>query len=77
MASREDEAIPVDPQRVGRVVSHHPRVQGVGDGGEPHRRPGMPRVRFLHGVHRERADRVHAQLVEREAIAGRRQGRVR
>ena len=71
MPRREDEAVAVGPVRVRRVVPHRARVEHVGERGEAHRRPGVTRVRLLHGVDRERADRVDAQLVERLRVGGR------
>ena len=58
MAGGEDEAVAAGPVRVGRVVAHLLRVEEVGDGGERHRGARMARVRLLHRVHREGADRV-------------------
>ena len=55
--------IAVGPGRVGRVVLHHARVEQVGERRECHRRARVPRLRLLHGVHRQRADRVDGQLV--------------
>ena len=54
----EDEAVAARPVRIGRVVAHHVAVEEVGDGRERHRRAGVPGVRLLHRIHRERANRV-------------------
>jgi hypothetical protein len=39
---REDEAVAGRPVRVGRVVTHHARVEHVGERSQPHRRARMP-----------------------------------
>jgi hypothetical protein len=67
----EHEAVAVRPLGVGRVVAHDPRVERVGDRRECHRRAGVAGVGLLNGVHRERANRVDAQLVERGVGHGR------
>ena len=67
VAGRQHEAVAVEPVGVGRVVLHHPRVEQVGQRSERHRGARMTRVGLLHRVHRERADRVDAQLVELRA----------
>ena len=67
---RQDESVAVPPERVGGVVAHHPREQRVGDRGQAHRRARVSGVRLLDGVDRERADRVHAQLVEPDPVLG-------
>src|ERR671938_621772 len=69
VAGREHEAVAVEPLRVRRVVLHHPGVEEVAERSEPHRRPRVPGVRLLDGVHRERPDRVDAELVERGLLA--------
>jgi hypothetical protein len=58
VAGGEDEAVASGPGRIGRVVTHHVAVEQIGDRRERHRRAGMPGVRLLHRVHRERANRV-------------------
>ncbi len=64
VAGAQHEPVAVGPVRMLRRVAHDARVEHVRDRGERHRRPGVARVRLLHGVHRERADRVDAELVE-------------
>ena len=68
MAVRQHEAVAVGPVRIGRVVAQVPAPQRDGDLGHAHRRARVPGVRLLHGVHRERADRVGHQV----GVAGRR-----
>ncbi len=70
VAGREHEAVAVEPVRVGRVVLHDARVEQIRERGERHGRAGMPRLRLLHGVHRQGADRVDGELVQLRA-AGR------
>jgi hypothetical protein len=64
VAGGQHEAVAVGPGGVARVVAHDPRVERVGDRRERHRRAGMARVRLLDCVHRERPDRVDAELLE-------------
>ena len=70
----EDEAVAARPVGILRVVLHHPRVEQVGDRGQRHRRPGVAGVRLLDGVHRQGADGVHAQLVQRLLVGTHRHG---
>ena len=64
VAGREHEAVAVGPDRVGRVVAQVVLPELVGDRRQRHRRPRVPRVRLLHGVDRERANRVYGELVD-------------
>ena len=52
----QDEAVPVRPCRVERVVAHHPAVEHVGQRGERHRRALVAALGVQGGVHREAAD---------------------
>ena len=63
---REHEAVAVRPDRVVGVEAQEVLPQRVGDRRHRHRRPGMARVRRLHGVHRERADGGDGELVRRK-----------
>ena len=72
MASREHEAIAVDPAGIGRVVAQVLRPQHIGERGERHRRSRVPRVRFLDGVHGEYSDRVDAEVFDGLTRCGRR-----
>ena len=64
----EHEAVAARPVgRLGRVA-HDARVEQVGDRRQRHRRARVARVRLLDGVHRQRADGVDAQLVQRALI---------
>ena len=60
----EHEAVAVRPDRIFRVIAQKLLPQTVGYRSQRHRRPGMPRVRLLHRVHRKRANGVDTQLVE-------------
>ena len=62
--AREDETVAVRPVRVRRVVVHHLGVEEVRERRERHGGAGMPGVRLLDGIHRERADGVDRQLLD-------------
>lgn len=64
MPGRQHEAVAIRPQRLVRVVTQVVLPQVIGDRRERHRRAGVAGIGFLHGVHRQRADRVDAQLIE-------------
>ena len=64
----EHEAVAAGPVRLLRRVPHDARVEQVRDRRQRHRRAGVAGVRLLDGVHGERADRVHAQLVQRPLV---------
>ena len=68
VAAGQHEAVAVGPVGLLGRVLHHPRVEDVRDRRQRHRRPRVAGVRLLDGVHRERADRVHAQLVQRPLV---------
>ncbi len=68
VAGAEHEAVAVGPVGVRRRVVHHARVEHVGERRERHRRARVAGVRLLHGVHRQRADRVDAELIERRRV---------
>jgi hypothetical protein len=61
---REDEAVAVRPVAVGGVVRHDPREEHVRERRQRHRRPGVPRVRALDGVHREPAHHIDGAAFE-------------
>ena len=65
MPARQHEAIAVRPDRILRVVAQRVLPQRVGHRRERHRRARVARVRLLHGVHRERADRVDGEEIDR------------
>ena len=58
VAVRQHEAVAVGPVRIGRVVPQVIAPQHLGDVGHAHRHAGMAGIGLLHGVHRQRADRV-------------------
>ncbi len=64
VAGGEHEPVAVRPVGLGGVVLHDARPQHVREGGERHRRSGMPRVRLLHRVHRQTADHVDSALFQ-------------
>ena len=61
---REHKTIAIDPLRIARIVLEQSCPQRIRHwrGTEWHAR--MPAVGFLHGVHREEANRVDALLIE-------------
>jgi len=66
----QHEPVAVRPVGLGRVVSQDPGEQDVGQGGEGHGRPRMPRVGRSRRVHGDAADDVDATLLERTARNG-------
>ena len=64
VSRREHEAVPVRPDRVGRVEAQKSLPERVRDGGDADRRSRMTRVRCLDRVDAERSDRRDAELVE-------------
>ena len=64
VAAGQHEAITISPLRVRGRVLHDPRVEHVRERRERHRRARMAGVGLLDRIHREGADRVHAELVE-------------
>ena len=58
VAVREDEAVAVDPVRVGGVEPQEVLEQDGGDVGHAHGRAGMPALGLLHGVHGQEADAI-------------------
>ncbi len=47
VAARQDEAVAIGPLRMERVVAHDARPQHVGEGGQRHRRTGVPGVALV------------------------------
>ena len=68
VARREHEAIAVQPLGIRGVVPEMALPQHIGERRQRHRRARMARLRLLHGVHRQRADRVDAELVEADRL---------
>src|SRR2546427_9653999 len=64
MARGEDEAVAVDPQRIGGIEAEELGPKDERHVGGAHRRPRMARLRALHGVDREELDRVDAKLLD-------------
>jgi len=62
---RQHEPIPVGPHRQLRVEPQVVLPQPVGHRGQRHRRAGMPRIGRLHRIHRQRANRIDGQLLNR------------
>jgi hypothetical protein len=64
MSHRQHESVAIRPDRVVRIEAQPSLPKRVGDRRHRHRRPGMSRVRLLHGVHGESANGVDAERVE-------------
>src|SRR6266566_2008420 len=64
VACRQDKAVAVRPQRVGRVVTKELLPQRVSDRSQGHRRTGVARLRFFYRIDSQRADRVDTLFVE-------------
>jgi len=64
MTVGEHEAVAVGPNRILRIKAHDPVPQRVDERRKRHRRAGMSGFGLLHGVDRERANRVDRQLIE-------------
>src|SRR5208283_734267 len=64
VAIREHKAVAVRPMRILRVVAQKLLPEAVGDRSESHGSSRMAGVRFLHGIHGERANCVDTQLIE-------------
>src|SRR5262249_12394415 len=70
VAIREDEAVAQRPRAVARIEVEIPVPEPERRAREPHRRTGMTRVRALHRVGGEEADRVLDALPERGGREG-------
>ncbi|CAM5503593.1 hypothetical protein STENM223S_02424 [Streptomyces tendae] len=64
VAGGQHEAVASDPVRVGGVVPHHLLEEGVGGGGQAHRRTGMAVSDLLYGVGGQDAGGVDGPLVQ-------------
>ncbi len=62
---RQHEAVAIGPDRILRIEAQEMLPQRVDHRRQGHRRPGVAGERLLHGIHRQGADRVDAQLVHR------------
>ena len=64
VAGREHEAVAVRPLRIGRIEFQELGEQHGRDVGRAHRQAGMPGLRLLHRIHRQRPDGVcHAVML--------------
>uniref|UniRef100_A0A7C9CSZ6 Uncharacterized protein n=1 Tax=Opuntia streptacantha TaxID=393608 RepID=A0A7C9CSZ6_OPUST len=62
MASRQYEAIPVEPVRVLGIIPHYLIVQYMPHRRTTHRQTRMTRIRLLDGINRQKPDRVNRLL---------------
>jgi hypothetical protein len=65
----QNEAVPVGPERIGRIVPQISRPEGEGRGGRPHRHAGVAGFRLFDGVRRQKTDRVDALLFQGASFA--------
>ena len=63
MAVRKDEAIAVGPDRIIGIEAQRILPKRVGHRRQRHRRAGMAGIGLLHGIHRQGANCVDAELV--------------
>ncbi len=63
VAAGQHEAVPAQPLVVGGVVAHDPLEQQVGEGGQAHRRTGVPVALLLYRVGGQHPDGVHRPQV--------------
>lgn len=66
VASRQNEAIPVEPVRILGVILHHLVIQNVSHGSTPHGQTRMPGIRLLHSIDSQEPDRVDRLLQHRD-----------
>jgi hypothetical protein len=64
MAIGQHETVAIGPDRILRVEVHDPVPDRIDQRRQRHRRAGMSGLRLLHGIDRQRADRVDRQLIE-------------
>jgi len=64
VAGRQHEPVAVRPDGVVGIEAQPPLPERVDDRRQGHRRAGVAGARRLHGVHRQRPDRVDAQTIE-------------
>src|SRR5438270_3351409 len=60
----QHESIPIGPNWILRVETQKLLPDRVGDRRQCHWRARMPGIRLLHGIHRQRANRVDTELVD-------------
>ena len=65
MAVGQHEAVAIGPDRIVRIEAQKMLPERVGHRRQRHRRAGMAGIGLLHGVHRQGADGVDAELVDR------------
>src|SRR6201987_472428 len=70
MPEGEHKAIAIRPDRIFRIEAQKLLPQAVNHGSHSHGGAGMPRIRLLHRIHGQGANRVNAQLIP--LFAGRR-----
>src|SRR5690348_15124405 len=64
----KDETVAVRPDATFRIKAQHAVPQRVNDRSHRHRSAWMSGVGLLHGIHTQRADGVHAELVEQFSV---------
>ena len=64
MAVGQHKAIAIAPLGVGRVVAHEFVKEEIHGGGIAQRRPGVPALCLLYGIHGEKPQRIDGQLIQ-------------
>ena len=70
VAGREHEAVAVEPLGILGVVPQHLVPEGVGHGGGAHRQARVARIRLVDRIHRQEADAVDAERLDRGGGSG-------
>ena len=63
MTGGKNEAVTIEPTRICRVVFKEEVPENIGHGSRAHRHSRMAAVGLLHGVNREKADGVDAEVI--------------
>jgi hypothetical protein len=65
---RQDEPIPIEPLRIGRIMPEKSGPQHVGRGRGAQRQARVATVGLLHGVDRQETDCIDGQLIQLRGI---------
>ena len=64
MTGRQDETVPVGPQRIPGMMPQKPGPEDIGHGCRPHGHAGVPGVRLLNHVHGQHPDRIDTEFID-------------